>query len=260
MPQLEEFLWYFGLVLASVVLARLFTLRLMHRYPALCWCMGLQLLRAVPLLALDVNTNAYARTYMATLPVLLVSYVCAALEIYAQAFGGYRGLFVVSRRVMLGVLAASAIAAILVHLGELEFAGEQFRVIRAVLLIESAVYLMLLIFLSAIAAFLIWYPAIVRKNLLLYSFSFSLYMAAQCAAIFLRNSDPTGLTRIASMTKLALEDLSLLAIAVVFRASWEIEERPSVTNLTNAHKQRLLSQLNQLNAALEQKGKSTPAS
>ena len=257
MPHLEKALWYFGLFLNVAVLWRLFSLRIVRRYPALSWCMGFQLLRAIPLLTLNINTDAYALTYIATLPVLLVSYVCVALEIYAQAFEDYRGLFVVSRRVMLGLLALSALGAILVHLGELSFAGEQFRVIRAVLLIESAVYLMLLIFLSAIAGFLVWYPATVRKNLLLYSFSFSIYMAAQCAAIFLRNSNPTAMTRVASTAKLALDDLCLLALTVFFRAAWESEARPKMVDLTTAHKHRLLSQLRQLNSVLESKRKAS---
>lgn len=218
---------------------------------------ALQLLSSIPLLALNVNSDLYARTYFATLPIILIAHVCVALEIYAHSFEGYRGLSVVSRKGMLAVLAAGALVAVLIHVGELDAPGEQFQMVRAALLIESAICLMLLIFLVAIAAFLVWYPASVRKNLLLYSFTFSTYMAAQCVTIFLRNSDPTVLARIASIARLVLGDLSLLALAVLFQAAWELERRPTIANLTAERQQRLLAQLSHLNSALESKREST---
>ena len=96
-----------------------------------------------------------------------------------------------------------------------------------------------------------------RKNLLLYSFSFSIYMAAQCVTIFVRNFDPTAMTRVASAARLLMDNLSLLALAVFFQRSWENDRRPSVNGLSTGHKQRLLSHLTQLNAALETRGKRT---
>ena len=260
LPQFEVIVWYFSLFLTAAVIWRLFSLRLINRYPALSWCMGIQIFRSVALLTLDLHSNIYAFAYIATLPVLLVAYVCVALELYSRSFENYRGLFIVGRRVMLSVLAVSALVAILIHVGELNSAGEQFQAIRAVLLIESAVCLMLLIFLVAIAAFLIWYPANVRRNLLLYSLTFSIFMAEQCATIFLRNSNPTALAGVASTARIVLDDLNLLAMAVFFSAAGEIDRRPSVGSLTLGRKQKLLSQLRQLNDALESKGKTTPSS
>lgn len=257
MPQLELLSWYFGLIVMVAILWRLFSLGLLRRYPALACCLGFQLIRAIPLLTLSVDTDVFALTYFATLPFLLITYVCVALEIYSQAFEAYRGLFIVGRRVMLGVLGVSAVVAIITHLGELKSSDERFQTIRAVLLVESAVCLMLLIFLVAVAAFLVWYPANVRKNLLLYSFSFSVYTASQCTTIFLRNSDPTSLTRIASLARLIVDDLCLLALAVLFQLAWEVDRRPSAASLPTGQRQRVLSQLSQLNAALESSGKST---
>jgi hypothetical protein len=259
LPQFEVIVWYFGLFLTAAVIWRLFSLRLINRYPALTWCLGVQLFRSVTLLTLDLRTNIYALTYFTTLPILLVAYVSVALELYSRSLENYRGLFIVGRRVMLGVLAISAAVAILIHVGELNSAGEQFQVIRAVLLVESAVCLMLLIFLVAIAAFLIWYPASVRRNLLLYSLTFSIFMAAQCATIFLRNSNPAALAGIASTTRIVLDDLNRLAMVVFFSAAGEFDRRPSVGSLTARRKQRLLSQLRHLNDALESKGKATPS-
>jgi hypothetical protein len=257
MLQFEDLVWYFGLLLMAAVLGRLYSLRLVRRYPALACCMGLQVLRAIPHLTLNVNTNAYALTYMATVPLLLLSYVWVAVEIHGLAFRDYQGLSILGRRVMLGVLGISAGVAIFVHLGELDFAGERFQVLRAVMLVESAVSLTLLIFLIAIASFLIWYPAGIRKNLLVYSFSFSFYMAAQCGTIFLRNSNPSEMTRLASIARLSLEDLSVLAIAAAFSTAGEHDHRPAIANLTTEHGRRLLAQLSDLSTALENKARPT---
>lgn len=253
--QLETVLWYLGLPIMAAILWRLYALGLIGRYPALFWCLGVQLARGAGLTLLKVNTTAYAVTYIVSLPVVLVAYVCVALEIYSHAVESYRGLFIVGRRVMLGVFAGSAAIAILIHLGELRAPGEQFQTLRAVLLVESAVCLMLLMFLVAIAIFLVWYPANVRKNVLLYSFSFSFYMGAQCATLFLRNSDPTTMVRIASMVRLLLDNLSLVALAVFLQSAWESERRPSAAGLSAEQRQRLLSQLNHLNATLERGAK-----
>lgn len=251
MPQFEDLVWYFGLFLMAAVLGRLYVLGLVRRYPALACCMGLQILRAIPHLTLNVNTNAYALTYMITVPLVLLSYIWVAIEIHGLAFRDYRGLSVVSRRVMLGLLGVSATVAILVHLGKLDAAGERFQVLRAVILVESAVSMTLLIFLISIAAFLIWYPADIRRNLLVYSFSFSFYVAAQCATLFLRNSNPSEMTRIASIARLSLEDLSILAIAAAFSRAGEHDQRPAMANLTTEHGRRLLAQLSDLSTALE---------
>lgn len=251
-PQLEIVLWYLSLILKAAVLWRLISLHLVQRYPALCVCMGFQFLRTIALLTLNINSNTYALSYFATLPLLLATYVWVALEIYAKAFEDYRGLSWAGKRVMLGVLGLSAVSAIFAHHSELYDAGERFQVIRVVLVVESAVCLMLLFFLVAVAAFLVWYPATIRKNLLLYSFTFSVYTGAHCATIFLRNSDPSTLTHIASMAQLGMDDLSLLVIAVFLRTTWETA-RPKLVNLSNEHGQKLLGQLGRLNAALENK-------
>lgn len=241
----------------AAVLWRLYALGLIGRYPALFWCLGVQLVRTAGMTLLRVNTTAYAVTYIAGLPILLVAYLCVALEIYSHAVESYRGLFIVGRRVMLGVLAVSAMIALLIHLAELGQPGERFQILRAALLVESAVCMMLLLFLVVIAAFLVWYPASVRKNVLLYSFSFSFYMGAQCATIFLRNSDPTAMVRIASTARLLLDHLSLAVFAVFLQSAWESERRPSAAGLSAEHRQRLMSQLNHLNATLERGVKPT---
>ena len=154
-PQLDQLLWYFSLLLNAALLWRLYHLGLIRRYPALAFCMAIQALRSLPLLNVDVNTDAYAERYMATVPVLLGSYIWVALEIYAQTFEAYRGLAAVSRKVMLAVLASGALVAIAIHLNELNVSGEPFHPLRAVLLVESATCLVVLTLLLTIAVFLL---------------------------------------------------------------------------------------------------------
>jgi hypothetical protein len=153
---------------------------------------------------------------------------------------------------LLGIGAAEAV---LTHLPELYSAQEQYLILRVMFLVESAVTFALFIFLFALAVFMVWYPVTIRKNLLVYSFSFSLMFAANTAGLLARNINPGAFLRAASTARLAVYSLCLLAMAALLRAAWETQARPALNTADLPTRERLLAQLNRLNGALDTGGR-----
>ena len=254
----EDFLWYAGLAAKAVLTARLLWLGLYVRYKALVICLLAHVVRTLILLPLSVNGNAYAYAYLLTEPLLLVTYVLVALEIYSHVFESYRGLSILGRRTMLAALGVSALVAVVTHLAEFDYTNERFHILRSLFIVESTLCSTLLIFLILLALFLFWYPVPLRKNLLHYSFLWCVVFAALSAGLYLRNANPTDdWTRIASEVRLAADTLCPAAWIWLFRRSWEVETSGVAFRLTSEHQQRILARLDAMNEALEAGRKTT---
>lgn len=252
---LQDVLWYGGLALKAGLLGRLFALGLAARYRALVICLAVHLLRTLLLMPMNVRSDAYALTYMVSEPLLLITYVFAALEVYAQVFEAYRGLAWLGRGTMLVGLALSALASAGLHWTEFNFSGEPYLVLRAALLLESTVCGMLLVFLLALALFPLWFPVRLRKNLLLYNFGFSVFFLAMSMGVFLRNAHPDW-ARAASTIRLAVYDACLVGWLLLFSRAGEAEALQAAPAFRRDQEQRLLSQLEAINRALESGRKS----
>ena len=252
---LQDVLWYAGLALKAALLARLFSLRLAGQYRALVFCLAVHLVRTLSLMPLSVRSDAYALTYMLSEPVLLATYVLAALEIYTQVFVSYQSLSRLGRRTLLITLGLSALLSGLFHWARLDFSAEPYRWLRVIFLLESSVCGMLLVFLLALALFPLWFPIRLRRNLLLYNFGFSVFFLAMSMGVFLRNANPAW-AHTASTIRLAVYDACLLGWALLFSRAGESAALQAAPAFRRGEEQRLLSQLDAMNRALQSSRKS----
>ncbi len=249
--RLENFLWYLGIFLHAALLCRLVWLGLAGKYKAFTLCLALQTARSLILLQIAPNTTSYGIAYFVTDFPLMACRVAVVLEIYGHVLSSYKGLSVLGRGTVLGVLTVSGLVSVLTHLREFDFSHEQFQFLRAHHLLESTVYTTLLFFLVALAAFILWYPVQLKKNLLLYSFGFAIYFVGVAAAAYLRNLDSSIWTRLASTGRLLITDVSLLLMVCLMRKSWEEETRGAAVRFAPDSQERLLAQLEALNRALD---------
>jgi hypothetical protein len=126
-----------------------------------------------------------------------------------------------------------------------------------VFLLETTVAKMLLVFLLLLVAFLVYYPVPLRRNLLIYTFGFTVALATVSLGILLRNLDPAKVL-MASALRMAAYSVTLLTWLVSFRRSWETEVASSPVPYSEEHGRRLLGQLDAMNSYLERKKGALP--
>jgi hypothetical protein len=245
------------MVLGSILLVRLFVNGLLPRYKAFGFYLLFSLARGVALALIDRQTSAYGYTYLYTTPILQAAYFAVVLEIYGQVLRQYRGLSFLGRGTMIFAMGVSAATALLGNWMELDFSHEPYVLLRLVFLLETTVAKMLLVFLLLLVAFLVYYPVPLRRNLLIYTFGFTVALATVSLGILLRNLDPAKVL-MASALRMAAYSVTLLTWLVSFRRSWETEVASSPVPYSEEHGRRLLGQLDAMNSYLERKKGALP--
>lgn len=248
---IEEILWKAGPLLNLLLLWRLTSLRLYGRYRALTAYVAFSALRSLVLMAVSLRNPNYGIIYAVTTPLLWILSALVALEIYSMVLGGYRGLSIFTRKTLLIALSVSALGSVAFVAAGLDFTGEPFPVLRMVFMFEQAVALTLFFFLLILALFLLWYPIPLPKNLILYSFGFSLILFTVASSIGIRNLAGHEWTRAVSTVILGIYTACLLGWLVFVTAAGEIEIRSASIPRGELEERRLLEQLNALNALLE---------
>ncbi|MBI5280625.1 MAG: hypothetical protein HY858_03005 [Candidatus Solibacter usitatus] len=243
-------IWASGTFFTAALISRLYALDLEPRYRAFVLVLTAQLTRSLLLLCIRPLTNAYAWVYFVGEPALFSLYVMVTLEIYQQVFESYQGLSVLGRRSLWTALVCSLAVSVTTHLSEFDLTHEPIQILRIFQMLETTLCSALLVFLAVVAAFLTWYPAPVRRNLLVYAFGFSLFFATLSAGIFLRNLDPVRYTKLADLMRLSGSTCCLVGWLVLFRKRWEVVPKEGMA-LHGACASRLLAQLEALNKALE---------
>jgi hypothetical protein len=247
----EILLWYAATVLQCVFLVRFWRLGLVSVYPALVISLLIEVAETLVLIGIPIRSAAYTYAYIGCEVAVIGSRVYVVYEICRAVLAGYRGLSVFSRRALLWAVAACLAVSVMAHAGEMSFKHEISSVIRMELLVESTVYTALLVFLLAQALFLLWYPVPLKKNIVLYSFGYSFYFVSMVAGVYLRNQDAALWRAAASMGRILLYDVGLVAWIVLFRKSWEQETGAVALPRRAPSAEGLLARVEALNRALE---------
>ncbi len=256
----EQLLWYLTIALHAGLVFRLWRLRLVSSYPAVFALLLMQLIRSLwvtqYLTSPEVfqrSMNQYGFAVMFTEPVLIAGRAAAVFELSAAMLRSYRGLSVLSRATLLAALCASLTLSFTLHWPEFSFAGEPYRLLRMLYLLETTVYSALLVFLLLLALFVLYHPAPIRRNLLAHGVGFSVYLLSSAAAVWLRNQDAAQWTRAASTLRLGVTVAGLAAWVMMLSARGEEETVDVHVPLSRETERQLLARLDALNSALERK-------
>lgn len=254
----EMTFWYFSAALKVGLLGRIFQLRRLGEYPAISTFLALQLIRTLWLLQYSIGTNEYSFSWAFTEPLLILSRVLVVFELYEKILASYRGLSFLSRSTMTMVLAASVALSAISHSGEFHSNGDISRLIKAVKLFETTTYTAMLLFLLALAAFMLWFPMPVRKNVLVHCCAFASYFVVSSAAVYLRMLNVAEWGRLSSTWRLAAADFIMLAWIVLLTQRGEQTSGAISFHISASSQERLLGQLDALNRALEAKRRHPP--
>lgn len=256
----EQLLWYAAIALHTWLLWRFWRLRLIAAYPAIFSLLLIQLVRSLWLTQYLVSPavfrshlNEYSFAIVFTEPVLIAGRAAAVFELSTAVLRSYRGLSILGRAGLLAALCASTALSLILHWQEFSFAGEPYRWLRVLYLLETTVYSALLVFLLLLALFVLYHPAPIRRNLLAHGIGFSVYLLSSAAAVWLRNQDATHWTRAASTLRLGVAVAGLAAWALLLSARGEEETVNVHLPLSHETERQLLARLDALNSALERK-------
>lgn len=257
---LEQILWYGTILLHAVLLWRIWACGIAGSYPVITAVLAMQLIRSAWITqyvyssaVFREHANHYGFTILLTEPVLIAARAAAVVELMGGVLQAYRGLRLLGRTAFLLVLAGSTGVALGLHASEFTFAGEAYRWLRVLYLLETTVYSALLFALLLLAMFVLYHPAPLRRNLLAHGIGFTFYMISSAAAVWLRNQDAAQWTRAASTMRLAITLGGLLLWAWMLSPRGEEETVAVHLPLSPETGERVLARLEALNSALERK-------
>src|SRR5580692_6269657 len=109
----EKFLWAANLLGSTLVVWRLYSLDLYRTYRFFFLNMVLTAARSVVLLQFSPRTHGYYEIWVATEPILWVSYILVVYELYSLVLKKYQGIYSLSRWFLFAAVAVSSIVALL---------------------------------------------------------------------------------------------------------------------------------------------------
>jgi hypothetical protein len=199
---------------------------------------------------LDAHSGTYAWFWILTEPVLWMFYVWMVVELARLILEQYAGLYTVFRWGMIASVVVAASISVLSLIPRIKpTAAQRSKYLGLFLAGERGLDLSLAIFILLILLFLSRYPITLSRNVRVHAVVYSVY--------FLMNSSATLLHTVFGLT--LGEEVNLLFSVISFGAmiAWLVlltpagEAIPQAANhVTPEHEQRLLNQLDSLNAVL----------
>jgi hypothetical protein len=250
MPGLERVLWYLNIAAAIALIARLVQYRLRQSYPWLFFYWVAQTAASLAMLPLSVTSTLYAQAYYVAHTLNLTLAICVVFELCHEALAEYPAMAEFGRKTIFTTLSVTAlVAAIGLMLDTTILPGHPVFNHRF-LTFERTMGFMVLLFLLAISAFLLWFPVKVRRNITIYVAGFVLFYASRSAGLLVINLLPVAALRLVSVVLLGFSLGCLLLWLTGLRR--ESDDVNTVTGSpTNAAAlERLSAQLDQINTAL----------
>lgn len=259
MARAERILWYLNVAAVFALLARVIFCSLHRRYPWFFRYWLGQLAVGGPLLAVPMRSDTYFFLYITVRVLSMILSIFVVQEMFRVALTAHPGLSVFGRRSMLTILGIAALCALAGVGIDLEILPGQYWRVNRFMAFDRTIEFIILVFLLAIGAFLLWFPVRIQKNIMIYVTGFIVYHGSVAATHLVHNLLPQRLAQTTSVSALAMSLLSLSIWIIGLR-----EERAAATTVAGhswnpAAAVRLTVQLDQINMALTKFIKTTPS-
>jgi hypothetical protein len=234
----------------AAVLLKLWRHRLAAIYPLFTLFISFQFLRSLTLIQVSPRSNLFGWIWIPTEILTWVLCYLVVFEIYSKVLDDYPGIRRATRLVLsvaLGVCLSLAAATLWVDIAH---GVEKFPILGAVNVVRRWAASTLTLFLLLMLGYLAWYPAPLKRNLIVHAVLNALYCIAISVGVFYRNILGPDLARTLS--------LALGAVTVLILAGWAAlmtrggEERMSSGGRLwgSRDQRRVLAQLAAINRAL----------
>ncbi|MGD0201249.1 MAG: hypothetical protein ABSD27_10920 [Bryobacteraceae bacterium] len=197
------------------------------------------------------GSNAYARLWVATEPVVWFLYVLVVLELYTLVLQNFKGIASVGRWAVFGGLAVGMLVASLSLRPDLSNPHERFPILRYFFVMERGLTSSLVLFLLFITAFLVWYPVPLSRNLVVHSIVWAIYFLCFALIYLIRNVVGSQAVAIGSLGLVGATVACLVVWMAVLNREGE-RQRVTIGQHWSAEQQRhVLEQLAAINSSLQ---------
>ncbi len=250
MNTLEQVLWVAGLGLSVALVVKMVLQRLFRVYRSFFAYLCFEILQSLVLLPVSPSTNLYGWLFLISQPVRWLIYILVVLELYSLAFASYKGIASLSRWVVTASLGVAVGVSALTLAADLARPTGRYRLLVYYSVVERGLLFSLVVFLLLITLFLLWFPAPIRRNLVLHASVFSVYFLSSTFMLFVRN--------VAGYHNTPAINTVLLLINVVCFGQWlwkfdksgETEPAQFRKSWQPEDEQRLIRHMEALNATL----------
>ena len=181
LEMLEKSLWALNFIASAFVIWRLYSLGLHRTYRYFFAGMALAVIRTAMLFPFGPKTEIYYRIWVATQPLLWLSYFLIVSELYSLVLRQYPGIQTMGRWFFFGAVAVAAIISALTILPTIAAAPARYPVFYYYALIERGVATSLAIFLLLLLLLVTWFTVPLSRNLLTHCVGvFGLFFREQC--------------------------------------------------------------------------------
>jgi hypothetical protein len=234
---------------AGLAAIRLYQDGLYRKYPALLAYLIFHVLDGTFPLFLPSSSNAYFVVYVSTQPLIWVFYVLMVREVYALALASHRGVQTLGRWAMYGAVTVSVVLSLLSILARITpKTPQRSRTIGYIFAFDRGVNFALVLFILLILFFLSRYPVPLSRNVVRHSSLLFIFFLSNAAIILLRSIYGRAAS---DQISLILTGIATLVIfAWLFLITPAGEEIRKVVGIAPEHEQRILHQLDALNATL----------
>ena len=250
MPSILTILWGLSIIANGIAAWRLYRLDLYRVYRFFFVYVSFAAIRSLTLFLLPsgVRSNAYALIYFVTAPILWLFYVMVVLELYSLVLRNYTGIHSLGRWTLYGALVFSVTVSILTLIPSA--GSESSRLLFWCLPVERGVVFSLVIFQLLILLFLSIYPVALCRNILVHSVVYTVFFLCLSMMILIRTVVGRDVMHLLNTVVLVM-NLACYA-AWIFLLTRDGENRITTLrrNWTPTDEQRLIDQLNSINATL----------
>jgi hypothetical protein len=223
---------------------------LYRRYPVLCSYLAFGVVSGAVPLVLKSSSQVYFAVYVGIQPLIWMFYVLMVREVYGLALASHLGLRTLGRWAMYAATTVSVGVSLLSILPKITPKTPQIsRSIGYVFAVDRGVNFALVLFILLILFFLSRYPVPLSQNVVRHSSILFLYFLSNTAAILLRSIYGPGAISVEISTVLTGAS-TVVSLAWLFLITPAGEEIRKVAGIAPEHEQRILEQLDSLNAAL----------
>jgi hypothetical protein len=249
-PTTLTILWSLSIVANAVTAWRLRQLGLHSIYRFFFVYLTFAAARSVTLFALPagLGSRTYSIIYLVTAPMLWIFYVLVVLELYSLVLRNYAGIYSLGRWTLYGGLFFSIAISILTLIPS--WGHEHSRLLFWCTTVERGVVFSLVIFLLLILLFLTSYPVALNRNILVHCIVYTVYFLGISMIELI--SSVVG-HEVIRQLNYVVEVMTIgCYLGWIFLLTRAGENRPAMLrhSWTPADEQRLVDQLNNINATL----------
>ncbi len=251
LDSLGRWIGYTNVVLQALVVWKLGHENLAKAFRWFRYWLIFEVARSVVSLPLSFRSNAYAYFFFAGLPVAWLLYILVTAEVYERSLNSYRGLALVGRRTVVGVVAFCLAAGVILVVPDLVKSGDRYPILVVVLSANRWVVNSVALLLLAQVAFQLWFPGPIKRNTIVHSLILTLYFLTESGADLLRDQMGAGVWQWTNLLLVVLGAVWTVGWLVLLRQSGEKELFAWRSAPPPEFESRVLKQLNSLNSFLD---------